>query len=280
MRTSEILKKNIELELQKNDILKKNEILLQHKNEIEAQANTLKEQKEELNESIASKDKLFSIISHDLRAPLGNIKNMIDLLTEHPERFDLEKRNRIFENFSSISKSTFYLIDNLLNWTRIQRGLIVYNPQLFLVLPIIDEVLSLLKPIYTNKKIEIENRIDPSTLAYGDLNMVKTIFRNLISNAVKFTSNNGLVEILASVVDDEIEFSIRDNGVGISEENLKSFKENKEMTATFGTNNEKGSGLGLMLCRDFIVKNGGDFGVESTPNKGTTFTFSLKRFQV
>jgi len=110
--------------------------------------------------------------------------------------------------------------------------------------------------------------------------MVKTVFRNLISNAVKFTHNNGKIEILSSIVGDKIEFSIKDNGVGISDENLKNFVENKEMTATFGTNNEKGSGLGLMLCRDFIVKNGGDFSVDSTQNKGTTFTFSLKRFQV
>jgi len=280
MRTHEILEKNVELENQKNDILKKSEILLQQKNEIEAQANTLEKQKEELKELVASKDKIFSIISHDLRAPLGNIKNMVDMLTEHPDRFDIEKRNKIFENFSSITKSTFYLIDNLLNWTRSQRGLIVYDPQLFLVSPIIDEVLNLLKPNYINKKIEIENSIEQSTLAFGDLNMVKTVFRNLISNAVKFTHNNGKIEILSSIVGDKIEFSIKDNGVGISDENLKNFVENKEMTATFGTNNEKGSGLGLMLCRDFIVKNGGDFSVDSTQNKGTTFTFSLKRFQV
>jgi signal transduction histidine kinase len=280
VRTHEILEKNHELEKQKNLIEHKSDILLQQKNEIEAQAKALELQKEELKELVASKDRIFSIISHDLRAPLGNIKNMIDILTENPDRFDAKKRNVIFQNFSSIIRSTFYLIDNLLNWTRSQRGLIVYDPQIFLVAPVIDDVLGLFKPVYEKKEIEINIAIDDSTIAFGDVNMVNTIFRNLISNAVKFTPNNGKIEISSTINDDKIVFSIKDNGIGMSEENLKNFLENKEMTTTYGTDNEKGSGLGLLLCRDFIAKNGGDFYVESQEGKGTAFFFTLKRFQV
>jgi ligand-binding sensor domain-containing protein/signal transduction histidine kinase len=280
IRTREILEKNEKLEFQKNEIVHKSDVLQFQKNEIEEQARLLEIQKEELKIINASKDKIFSIISHDLRSPLGNIKNMLDLLTVNPERFDEEKRTKIFENFSEITKSTFYLIDNLLNWTRSQRGLIVYDPQLFLVFPVINEELSLLKPMFDKKKITLLNKIEDSTLAYGDINMVKTIFRNMISNAVKFTRIKGEVEIFSSLDSEMIEFGIRDNGIGISEENLKNLLDNKEITTTFGTGREKGSGLGLLLCRDFIEKNGGVFRVESRLNEGSTFYFSLKRFQV
>jgi signal transduction histidine kinase len=280
IRTREIQEKNEKLEFQKNEIENKSNTLLIQKNEIEEQAHQLELQKEELKEMNASKDKIFSIISHDLRSPLGNIKNMLDLLTVQPERFDEEKRNKIFENFSEITKSTFYLIDNLLNWTRSQRGLIVYDPQIFLVSPIIFEVLSLLKPMYDKKKITISNNLEETTLAYGDINMVKTIFRNLISNAIKFTETKGKIEIFSINDGEMIEFGIRDNGIGISAENLKNLLENKEISTTYGTGREKGSGLGLILCRDFIEKNGGVFRVESKLNEGSTFYFSLKRFQV
>jgi len=280
MRTREILLKNEELKTQKDEIEQKSEILLKQKNEIEKQAELLEEQKEELKQMNASKDKLFSIISHDLRSPLGNIKNMIDLLTVHPERFDAEKRNKIFETFSEITKSTFYLIDNLLNWTRSQRGLIVYEPQLFLVAPVVDEVMNLLKPTYEKKRITVVNKIEDSTLAFGDVNMVRTIFRNLISNAIKFTNFEGEVVVFSRSEKEMVEFGVKDNGMGISEENLRNLINSKEITTTFGTDREQGSGLGLLLCRDFIEKNGGIFRAESKLNEGSTFYFSLRRFQV
>ena len=202
------------------------------------------------------------------------------MLTEHPERFDEEKRNKIFSNFSSITKSTFYLIDNLLNWTRAQRGLIVYDPEVILIQPIIEDILELFKPIYTKKNIFVANNIDSATLAFGDLNMVRTIFRNLISNALKFTPNEGRVEISSTVNSDTVEFLVKDNGIGMSPENLDNFLKSKDMNTTYGTNNEKGSGLGLILCRDFIEKNGGTFKVESHEGEGTKFSFTLKRFQI
>jgi ligand-binding sensor domain-containing protein/signal transduction histidine kinase len=280
IRTREIQEKNEKLEFQKNEIENKSNILLIQKNEIEEQAHQLELQKEELKDMNTSKDKIFSIISHDLRSPLGNIKNMLDLLTVQPERFDEEKRNKIFENFSEITKSTFYLIDNLLNWTRSQRGLIVYDPQIFLVSNVVNDELGLLKPMFDKKRILVINNLDESTLAYGDINMVKTIFRNLISNAIKFTEPKGEIEIFSIVEGEMIEFGIRDNGIGISDDNLRNLLENKEINTTYGTGREKGSGLGLILCRDFIEKNGGIFRVESKMNEGSTFYFSLKRFQV
>jgi len=133
-RTREISDKNEALELQKAEIQKQNKILQRHKHEIELQTKKLELQKEELKESVLSKDKIFSIISHDLRSPLGNIKNMLALLIDRKDQFDDQKRGRILENLAEITKSTFFLLDNLLSWSRSQRGLISIDLQMFCLL--------------------------------------------------------------------------------------------------------------------------------------------------
>ncbi|MFA9389239.1 MAG: two-component regulator propeller domain-containing protein [Prolixibacteraceae bacterium] len=279
-RNHEVLEKNKALEQQKAEKQKQNDVLLSQKAEIENQSKELEKQKEELKESIKSKDKIFSIISHDLRSPLGNIQNMLTLLIDKSEQFNPEKKSRILENLAEITKSTFYLLDNLLSWSRSQRGLIIYDPQMFLVAPLIQEIMSLTKPMAEKKNIEIVSRIDESDLAFGDINMVKTIFRNFIENALKFTPENGKVEIFDVIRGDRIEFGVQDNGIGMSEDTVYNLINNKEIDATFGTNREKGSGLGLLLCKEFIIKNQGTFSIESNLGKGSTLYFSLKRFQL
>lgn len=279
-RTREISDKNEALELQKSEIQKQNEILQRHKHEIEHQTKELEIQKEELNESILSKDKIFSIISHDLRSPLGNIKNMLSLLIDRKDQFDEQKRNRILENLAEITKSTFFLLDNLLSWSRSQRGLIAVEPQMFLVAPVVDEILKLTRHQSDKKRITILSHIDESDLAYGDINMIKTIFRNIIENSIKFTNEGGKVEITSAIKHDFIEFAFTDNGVGMTEEQVSGLLKGQEIQSTFGTNREKGSGLGLVLCKDFIHKNGGSYNVISKPGEGTTFIISLKRFQI
>jgi ligand-binding sensor domain-containing protein/signal transduction histidine kinase len=279
-RTREVLDKNEALELLMDEVKKQNTTLLDQKQEIEKQANELQLQKEELKENMASKDKILSIISHDLRSPLGNIKNMLSLLIERKEQFDVKKRERILENLAEITKSTFYLLDNLLSWSRSQRGLINIDPQLFLVSPVFDEIINLTTHQSQKKKISVELNIDSSDLVYGDINMIKTVFRNLLENAVKFTPENGKVEVTRKTDNDYISFHFTDNGVGLTPEQIDNIMANKGLVSTFGTNREKGSGLGLMLCKDFIMKNGGKFNVKSVVGEGSTFTVSLKRFQI
>jgi len=257
-----------------------NDVLLAQKREIEKQSEELEKQKEELKENIQSKEKIFSIISHDLRSPLGNIQNMLNLLIDKDKNFDTEKKSRILENLAEVTKSTFYLLDNLLNWSRTQRGLINYDPQMFLLAPLIDEILSLTRPMAIKKKIEVVSRIGESDLAFGDLNMVKTIFRNFIENALKFTGENGKVEIFSSMQGEMVEFAIKDNGVGMTDETIYQLMHRNDINATFGTNREKGSGLGFLLCKEFIRKNGGLFHIESNPGQGSTVYFTLKRFQL
>lgn len=279
-RTKEITAQNSLLINQKSEIEKQNSILQNQKKEIVDQTKVLEEQKKELKDSLKSKDKIFSIISHDLRSPLGNIRSMLDLLIEKSDQFDTDKKDRIIENLSEITKSTFYLLDNLLSWSRSQRGLIHFDPQMFLVAPIVDDILEMSKPLIEKKSITVISQIDESVLAFGDVNMVETIFRNFIANAIKFTHKDGIIKILTHYEDDFVVFGVQDTGVGMSKETLNNLIQNRDVIAQFGTNKEKGSGLGLLLCRDFIDKNGGAFRVVSEPEKGSTFYFSLKRYQI
>lgn len=280
VRTHEITEKNKALLLHKEEIEKQNQVLQNQKTEIELHSKELKKHQDELNESIRSKDKIFSIISHDLRSPLGNVQNMLDLLIDKGDQFDKDKKARILENLAEITKSTFYLLDNLLNWSRSERGLIHFDPQMFLVQPVVNEVLLFVKPMAEKKRIRMISYIGDSDLAFGDVNMVKTIFRNFIENAVKFTHEEGTIKITSVVKNEEIEFHIKDSGVGLSEEAIYELLHKRDIQATFGTNREKGSGLGLLICKEFIRKNNGEFNIESTSGEGSTFIFSLKRFQL
>jgi signal transduction histidine kinase len=279
-RTREVTEKNIELEKQKEEIQVQNKILQEQKIEIESQTRELEKQKSELKESILSKDKIFSIISHDLRSPLGNIRNMLNLLIDKGDQFDAVKKNRILENLAEITKSTFFLLDNLLNWSRSERGLLNYDPQMFLIAPVINDVLELTKPLADKKEIKLISKIDETDLAFGDVNMVQTIFRNFIENALKFTHNNGTIEIFSTVKEDEIEFGVKDNGLGLDESTINALIHKKDINTTYGTNKEKGSGLGLYICKEFIRRNGGTFRIESQKDQGSTFYFTLKRFQM
>ncbi|MBN2807304.1 MAG: hypothetical protein JXR22_11660, partial [Prolixibacteraceae bacterium] len=262
-RTREVIDKNKKLEQQKTEIQLQNDVLVAQKMEIEKQSKALERQKEELKESIQTKEKIFSIISHDLRSPLGNIQNMLNLLIDKNRNFDADKKSRILENLAEITKSTFYLLDNLLNWSRSQRGLISYDPQMFLVAPIIDEIIGFTRHMASKKKIAVISRIHESDLAFGDLNMVKTIFRNFIENALKFTGENGKVEISSAIQGELVEFAISDSGIGMTGDMIDQLINSNEISTSFGTNREKGSGLGFLLCKDFIQKNGGTFRIES-----------------
>ncbi|HAM97434.1 MAG TPA: hypothetical protein DCQ26_02380 [Marinilabiliales bacterium] len=261
-RTSEISQKNRELEEQKQ--------------EIESQAEKLAEQKAELEKINADKDKMFSIIAHDLRSPMGNFKSMLESLTAAPEFYDEQKRQRILLALTETAKNTFDLLENLLNWSRTKMNLMTYEPTIFVINDVINEILKLSKPIANKKSITILIKTEPNTTVYADVNMVKTVFRNLLMNAIKFTNEFGTVEIFSQYKEEYIEFAIKDSGVGIYPELLKNLFNNQIIQSSVGTHNEKGSGLGLMLCKEFVEKNGGTIHVESVPSVGSIFYFTLK----
>ncbi|WP_320019647.1 tetratricopeptide repeat-containing sensor histidine kinase [Labilibaculum manganireducens] len=225
----------------------------------------------------ATKDKFFSIIAHDLRSPFNAILGFSELIKSEVEKGkNLELIEEYNANINESANSLFTLLENLLQWANDQRGILEFTPTQINLYELIQSNLALFKLKAADKSIKLFSDIQPNTVAFGDINMVNTIIRNLISNALKFTDENGEI-FLSSVLDgDFIHLSVKDNGIGISKNNQdKLFRLDCNFT-TNGTKEETGSGLGLILCKEFVKKNGGEIWVESEENKGSKFIFSLK----
>jgi len=231
-------------------------------------------QAESLRELNATKDKMFSVISHDLRAPLGGIKSMLDLMYED-QSAEKKISPQSLNSLKNAADQTYNLLENLLYWSRSQRGKLVNNPEMINIYELVVENMELLQTMSENKKLEVKNQVDTQAEAWADRNMVKTVLRNLIINAIKFTREKGQITITSDYKDGLLEVSVGDNGVGIQKQNLEKILNMKEYYTTFGTKREKGSGLGLNLCIDFIRRNNGELYIDSDYGKGSTFTFTL-----
>lgn len=234
--------------------------------------NKIKAQAEQLQASNKLKDRLFSIISHDLRGPLINLNDIIKLLNEGT--ISEEEFHAVIPVLSRNLGYTTGLLENLLFWSRSQLQGEMINPVHFNLKEICDNILHLFENVIAEKRLKIENNIDENCIVYSDKDMIQVVMRNLISNATKFSKRGGSI-ILSSAT--EGEYSViccTDTGVGISETNLKKLFELETFT-TRGTENEQGTGLGLLLCKDFVEKNGGTIRVESESDKGSTFCIKL-----
>lgn len=236
----------------------------------------LQEEKEILVKKLLDdKNKFFSIIAHDLRGPFNGIIGLSELLLEKENKLDTQETNTFIELINESSKNAFNLLDNLLTWAQSQTGILKFNPEIIEVSAIIDKTIHLLENIAKNKNITILSEIKNEEYIVADHNMLETIFRNLISNAIKFTNFDGEVVLSMKKEKNEIIFSIKDNGIGIDPEKLETLFEINHKNSTPGTDNELGTGLGLMLCKDFIEKHGGKIWVESKIGQGSTFLFNI-----
>ena len=239
--------------------------------------NSVKVSEQKLKELNATKDKLFSIIAHDLRSPFNTILGYSEELIETSK----ENNSSDSEKFSSIinvsAKNTLTLLDNLLNWTNSQIGQSIFNPQRINLTSEIKEILEIIKPTAKIKNISINCVQSYDIEVFADANMLKTILRNLVCNAIKFTNINGEINLSAKQNQGEIEITVSDNGVGINKDVIDNlFKIDSNFTSK-GTQEEKGSGLGLILCKEFVEKHGGKIWVESEKGKGSDFKFTLPR---
>ncbi|MDY0281837.1 MAG: ATP-binding protein, partial [Salinivirgaceae bacterium] len=235
----------------------------------------LLEQEIQLREHIATKDKLFSIIAHDLKSPFNAILGFSELLIKNSAHFEADTSKKYSEIINTSAKNTLILLDNLLSWAKAQTGQIIYNPENADLSAIVKEILSMSDSVAKIKDITLEFNQTGDIEVYADTDMLKTILRNLISNAIKFTYPNGKITVYATQNQNSIELAVSDNGIGMSEETQnKLFVIDKE-SITLGTADEKGSGLGLILCKEFIEKHGGKLWIESEIGKGSTFKFTL-----
>jgi signal transduction histidine kinase len=224
----------------------------------------------------SSKNKLFSIIAHDLRTPIGNISQLLDMLEETFAAGYKAKTAEILLKLKSSADSTFKLLENLFDWARNQISEVTYNQEELNLRQLLRDCLAAHQMPAKEKNIRILSNCDDSLKVIADAHMVKTIIRNLISNAIKFTPENGEIRINAERADDKkISISIHDSGVGIEKERLPLLFDFTQNKTTYGTNGEKGTGLGLSLCRDLVNMNKGELKVESEVGKGSTFSFTL-----
>ncbi|MEI6141033.1 MAG: ATP-binding protein [Mariniphaga sp.] len=233
-------------------------------------------QRDHLTELNQTKNKLFSIIAHDLRAPIGNISVLLDLLTENESDFTKEELVDNLKMLSDSSKATFKLLENLLTWSMAQRGELIFKPLPNDMFKLVKLNIDLFAANAKSKNILILNELNAEFTCTFDYEMINTVLRNLINNAIKFTQEGGNVTISGTKINDQIEISVKDTGIGMDIKTKNSlFGTELKQNRKDGTMGEKGTGLGLILCKEFIAKHNGRIWVESEIGAGSTFKFSL-----
>ncbi|MBK7230003.1 MAG: PAS domain-containing sensor histidine kinase [Ignavibacteriales bacterium] len=230
---------------------------------------------EDLKQINDTKDKFVSIIAHDVRTPIVALIGYAEILSNDIEELQKAEIKEFASSIVDISKQTIGLLTNLLEWSRLQTGRIEFHPTTVNAFNIAENTLALLTSNAEQKNISIVNKLGKETTVFADENMMQSIFNNLVTNAIKFTNKNGQIVVTSSRLQDMVRFSVKDNGVGMDEaQKAMLFEMNKSFT-TPGTTNEKGSGLGMILCKDFIEKHGGEIWVESNSGFGSEFFFTI-----
>jgi signal transduction histidine kinase len=259
-------------------VKRKTNILLSQKNkELEQTNQKLIISEQILKELNATKDKFFSIIAHDLKNPFNALLGFSELLERNYDTYTKDEIKEYINVIYESSQSLFKLLDNLLQWSRTQTGSITYNPEQFELLSIIKQEVSYLQLNADKKKIDIKVLVNKSLSAYADKNIISSVIRNLVNNAIKFTNTNGRVEIRAKDYAEGVEISITDSGIGIDNDDLDKIFQLNSSISNKGTANEEGTGLGLLLCKEFVEMNNGRIWATSIKGKGSTFYFTLPK---
>ena len=248
------------------------ELLIRVKNHLE-----LAESRRTIIEMNKNRDKIYSIIAHDIRAPLSGIQQTIDAIDQGYIDYNSEDFKEIIHQLGQRTKDTATLLNSLLQWTKIQGEIISVKFSNSNIYNLIFNCVQLLEANAASKKINITVDIPTDTIGFYDEVSVHTIFRNLISNAIKFTPENGEIHISGKSDENNVIIQISDTGIGMTEETLDKIFKKQEHFSTKGTLNEKGTGLGLIMVKDFIKKNNGKLEVESTPKKGSNFIIHLPK---
>jgi signal transduction histidine kinase len=248
--------------------------------ELFARVNThleLRRAKEKLQTLNATKDKFFSIIAHDLRSPFTAFLGLTEAIAENIEEYNKDEIKRFLGSLHTSAETVYALLENLLAWSQLQREVIGYHPEYILLPEVVGWTLLLFQSGATQKQITLQSLVSEELKAYADPKMVNTVMRNLISNALKFTNTGGRVEVSAKTDEQEVEIAVADTGIGISEEIVSKLFRIETKHSKAGTAGEKGTGLGLILCKELVERNGGRVWVESEAGNGSTFRFTLPR---
>ena len=272
---TQLRKKTEDLQETNRLLEERQEEIMDQSEELAAQAQYLTITNTELDRLNKTKDKFFSIIAHDLRNPFNAIMGFSDLLCHDFTIMDDKQKLGLLELINLSSESAYNLLDNLLQWARTQTDKIKYNPEYFELSEVFNQVIDLHGIIAEKKQVSIEIAIPDSTRVYADKNMIHTVIRNLISNAIKFSNKGGRVFISSFENGSMTEVVIRDEGIGMSRENLSMLFRIDTYYSTSGTSGESGTGLGLIICKEFVEKNSGRIRATSKEGDGTAVSFTL-----
>jgi signal transduction histidine kinase len=226
-----------------------------------------------------TREKLYTILAHDIKEPIGNIKVILDFLTNERDLLDMKTSKELLRSVQESASSIHELLDNFLFWTRLHKQEIYFNPVKINLAHLVRENITLLKGIATNKNIFLHADVNADLDVFADEYMMTTVMRNLIYNAVKFTSRMGGISISAKDIGGAVELSVNDTGVGMKKTDIEKLFNPEDHFKLNGTASETGTGLGLILCKDFIEKNGGKITVESDEGFGSTFTFTIPKWK-
>ena len=263
---------NKELEL-KNIILRETNTTLEM--QVRERTSQLEAQKRELKQLNASKDKFFSIIAHDLRSPFSGLLGLTDFIVKNVEKFTkLDVKENLTE-LREVANTVYSLLENLLAWSRLQRGVMEHTPEDIELQPLATQIMRLFASNARQKEIRLVNGVPAETVAHIDKRMLDTVLRNLVSNALKFTDKGGKITIAARRNGNGVEVAVADTGTGIPAADIPNLFRIDVKYTNVGTAGEEGTGLGLILCKDLIERNGGRLWVDSTIGKGTTFIMRL-----
>lgn len=232
-------------------------------------------QKREIDELNSTKDKLFSILAHDLKNPISSVIGLAELMKDASVSLSEAKRLQLVSNLYEVGVSSNRILDEVLSWSQIQANQVVVESQEINLRELVERVVTNQQPIAGVKNISISYSVNTDVIVQSDYNIVSTVLRNLIANAIKYSYSNAEILVSVDLIVDFVEVSIKDNGVGLSDDIKESLLHSVNIQSTRGTSNEKGSGLGLVICRELITKIGGKLLVESEVGKGSTFSFTI-----
>lgn len=253
-------------------------IRIRHQLSLVAARRIIDKQTEELVRTIEGRDKLYSVIAHDLRGPLGSIKMILEyLITSLDKDMIGEENAKMLSVASDTTEDLFLLLDNLLKWTKNQMGRLNVVFQEIEVVGIVEGVVDIYKSMAQMKEVDVKIDAPQQALGWGDADMIKTVVRNLLGNAIKFSYPKGKIHLRVRDGEASVVVDVVDQGCGIKEEDQSKMLRTDVQFSTFGTKNEEGSGLGLLLCQDLVKKINGEFWFTSIPNEGSTFSFSIPK---
>ena len=251
-------------------------VRIKHQLSLVAARRIIEEKNEELRKTIAGRDKMYSVIAHDLRSLMASMKMLLNTIMMSVEKDKIDPDIfDMLEMSNKTSEEVFSLLDNLLKWTKSQLGKLTVIPQKLDISGLADGVVEVMNSVAEVKHIKLIRTDHESFFVYVDIEMIKSILRNLISNAVKFSNPDSEIKVGIKAEDGKVIVSVTDSGKGIKKEDQHKLLKDSTHFTTYGTNSEEGSGLGLLLCRDFARKNGGELWFESEENLGSVFSFSL-----